>query len=50
MSEEDKTSDKSIDYEQGSPNEGGTPDTLQPPEAQDSSPDSDFKAAQDRYL
>ena len=50
MPEEDKTSDKSIEYEQGSPDEGVVPDTLQRAEAQDSSPDSDFKAAQDRYL
>ena len=50
MSEEDKTSDKSIDYEQGSADEGGTPDTLQRAEAQNSSPDGNLKAAQDRYL
>jgi molecular chaperone GrpE len=50
MSEEDKTSDKSIDYEHYSPDEAGSPETLQRPEAQNSSPDNDFKAAQDRYL
>ena len=50
MSEEDKTSDKSIDYEHDSSDEAGSSDTLRRPEAQNSSPDNDFKAAQDRYL
>src|SRR5437870_11031635 len=50
MSEEDKTSDKSIDYEQCSSDEAGSPETLQRPEAQNASPDNDFKVAQDRYL
>ena len=50
MSEEDKTSDKSIDYDQDSPDEAGSSEALQRPETQNSSPDNDFKAAQDRYL
>lgn len=50
MPEEDKTSEKSIDYEQCPIEEGGTPEIIQGANTQNSSLGSDLKAAQDRYL
>lgn len=50
MPEEDKTSDKSNDYDQYPTDEAGTIETLQGAQTQNSSLDNDLKATQDRYL
>ena len=50
MPEENETSDKSTDYEQYPMDGGGPAETLQGADAQNSSPESDLKTAQDRYL
>ncbi|HEY3198430.1 MAG TPA: nucleotide exchange factor GrpE [Nitrospirales bacterium] len=50
MPEENETSDKSTDYEQCPMDGGGSADTVQSAETQNSSPESNLKAAQDRYV